>query len=291
MRTSMIRDHAPPIIDVLPPPAVKHLLAAPADDPPMPASATAVAGGRPVSSVAPSLSDEVVLLLLADIVPAWRAWGWWRIARGAQCWRGVPGLRLAKTLGSGFEGGFGLRPSVSRQGVFLVFSGPAEAERFLTTSPAVQAYRERADDFCVITLRAWSARGSWGGQTLSPSTAPPPADSRTAPVAALTRASIRPGRASAFWRLAPATQAAIESAPGCLLAVGLGEAPLLRQATFSLWTSVSAMDAYARSGAHLTAIREAHRAGYFSESMFVRFVPVSMRGRWKGSTYGDGPGA
>lgn len=232
------------------------------------------------------LSDEVVLLLLADIAPVWRPWGWWRIARGAQSWRGVPGLRLAKVMGSGFEGGFGLRPSVSRQGVFLVFAGQADADRFLATSSALQTYRDRADEFCVITLRAWSARGSWGGQSLSPSSAPPPDSGPAAPVAALTRASIRPGRASAFWRLAPATQSAIESAPGCVLAVGLGEAPLLRQATFSVWQSQAAMDAYARSGAHQDAIRASVQGDWFSESMFVRFVPLQLSGRWKGQLYG-----
>jgi hypothetical protein len=233
------------------------------------------------------LSDEVALLLLADIAAPWRAWGWWRIVRGAQCWRNVPGLRLAKVMGSGFEGGFGLRPSASRQGVFLVFASRPDADRFVATSPALRAYRDRSDDFCVITLRAWSARGSWGGQTLAPSVAAPPATGMAGPVAALTRASIRPRRAAAFWRMAPGTQASLDSAPGCLLAAGLGEAPLLRQATFSVWTSVAAMDAYARSGVHLAAIREAQRAGYFSESMFVRFVPVSMCGRWKGAAFAD----
>ena len=86
--------------------------------------------------------------------------------------------------------------------------------------------------------------------------------------------------------MAPAAQASLEAAPGCILAVGLGEAPLLRQATFSIWTSVQAMEAYARSGAHLDAIRAAHRGGFFSESAFVRFVPVAVQGRWKGHTLG-----
>ena len=66
------------------------------------------------------------------------------------------------------------------------------------------------------------------------------------------------------------------------MAVGLGEAPVLRQATFSLWQSQADMDRYARSGAHLQAIRAAYEGRYFSESMFVRFVPLLMRGRWKG---------
>jgi spheroidene monooxygenase len=67
---------------------------------------------------------------------------------------------------------------------------------------------------------------------------------------------------------------------GCRLAVGLGEAPLLRQATFSLWDSTAAMDAYARSGAHLEAIRHAYRDHYFTESMFVRFAVTARGGRW-----------
>jgi spheroidene monooxygenase len=67
--------------------------------------------------------------------------------------------------------------------------------------------------------------------------------------------------------------------------VGLGEAPLLRQATFSLWDSAQAMDAYARQGAHAAAIHGALREGWFSESMFVRFAPLSIEGRWHGKTF------
>ena len=64
-----------------------------------------------------------------------------------------------------------------------------------------------------------------------------------------------------------------------------GEAPLLRQATFSLWDDAQAMDAYARSGAHQQAIQGAHREGWFSESMFVRFAPLSIEGTWHGHSF------
>jgi hypothetical protein len=114
-------------------------------------------------------------------------------------------------------------------------------------------------------------------------TVQPPVDG---PVAALTRASIRPRHALKFWRLSPPAEAALARAEGCLLAVGLGEAPVLRQCTFSLWTGVEAMDRYARSGAHQQAIRAAYGGGYFSESMFVRFVPLQVRGSWQGRHHG-----
>jgi len=64
------------------------------------------------------------------------------------------------------------------------------------------------------------------------------------------------------------------------------EAPLLRHATFSLWRDAEAMDAYARAGAHQQAIRAAWQQQFFSESMFVRFAPLSVQGRWQGRDYG-----
>ena len=62
--------------------------------------------------------------------------------------------------------------------------------------------------------------------------------------------------------------------------------PCRQQATFSVWESQAAMDAYARSGAHLDAIRAAARDDYFSESMFVRFVPLRLVGTWHGRQHG-----
>jgi heme-degrading monooxygenase HmoA len=119
-----------------------------------------------------------------------------------------------------------------------------------------------------------------------PVVAEPPAPG-AGPIATLTRASIRPRTATQFWKLAPSTQAGLEQAPGCRLAVGLGEAPLVRQATFSLWESADAMERYARAGPHLAAVQAAHQQQFFSESMFARFHPYAAEGVWKGRRYPD----
>ena len=237
-------------------------------------------------------SDDVAVLLLADVVATSRLWGWSRIVLGATPLRGVPGLRLAKALGSGHEGGFGLRPSRSRQGLFALFSDEGSADAFIHTSATVRSYRHRCDEFLIAKLRATSSRGAWGGATMA-ATAPVMGAGQGQPgglaaagrVAALTRASIRPTRALQFWRHSPPSERALARAPGCQLAVGLGEAPVLRQATFSVWESQAAMDAYARSGAHLEAARGALAGDWFSESMFVRFVPLLLQGRWLGRAY------
>ena len=224
---------------------------------------------------------SVAVLVLANLQRSSRAWAFSRLVLGGRPLRGVPGLCFAKVLGSGENGGFGPTPSATHQGLFLVFNDEAAARNFIDTSPVLAAYRDRARELCVAVLRACSSKGSWAGAAMAVTAAAP----LSGPVAALTRASIRPLRATRFWRLSPPAERDLAAADGCLLAAGLGEAPLLRQATFSLWRSVADMDAYARSGAHQEAIRAAYDGGYFSESMFVRFVPLQLRGVWQGRRY------
>ncbi len=142
----------------------------------------------------------------------------------------------------------------------------------------MRSWQAHAAEWFWLELRAWQSRGQWGGQDL-PVSITAPIDG---PVAALTRASIRLGQARAFWSHSPAAERALERAQGCRLAVGLGEAPLLRQATFSLWDSVDAMDAYARSGAHRLAAQNAWRNQYFAETLFARFAVVDRGGSWSG---------
>lgn len=250
--------------------------------PPTQAERPVTAGGTAGEAAAPA--DAETVLFLIDVAPRARAWGLQRYVLGAWPLRGTPGLRLVKVLGSGHEGGFGLRPSGSRQGLLCVFDSRAAADAFVDQSPLAAEYRHNAREFFSVRLRAWSCRGSWSGVSV-PVAAEAPAPDAAVPLAALTRASIRPGSASAFWKMAPAAQDALEQAPGCRLAVGLGEAPLLRQATFTLWDSAASMDRYARSGAHLAALQAAYQQDFFSESMFVRFVPRQMEGRWKGRDY------
>jgi spheroidene monooxygenase len=228
-------------------------------------------------------ADAETVLILIDRADAARAWALQRYVLGSWPFRGLEGLMLVKVLGSGHDGGFVLRPSGTRQGLLCLFETAAQARHFLQDSPIVAEYRANAREFFATRLRAYSCRGSWSGVPV-PAVATPPARTE-GPIATLTRASIRPRSATAFWKMAPATQAGLEEAPGCRLAVGLGEAPLLRQATFSLWENSDSMERYARSGAHMAAIQAAQQQDFFSESMFVRFRPVEVEGVWKGRRY------
>lgn len=242
------------------------------------------AGGtlaQPSAVIPAAASNGTVVVVLADVRAASRWWGYGRFVFGRAALRRQPGVRFAKILGSGFDGGFGLKPSASRQGLLCLFDDPGQASAFLDASALVQAYRDHAREYLEVRLRPYSCRGSWDGVRFEPGVPPP----LHGPIAGLTRASIRPSLARQFWSKAPPAERSLAAAHGCLLAAGLGEAPLLRQATFTVWDSLASMDGYARTGAHMEAIRAARDGNYFSESMFVRFVPEGLRGTWKGRSY------
>jgi spheroidene monooxygenase len=252
----------------------------------------------------PTLHDPlsgVVVVLLADFLRQHQGWGWLRLVAGATPYKDVPGLTMVKVMGSGHGGGFSLRPSATHQGLICTFSHLDLALKFLD-SPAVQAYRSRARECWTGVLSVQSARGHWDKQAWQASSAQALGvwgdqaaqseglDGRpnSRPFAVLTRASIVPTKAMAFWRYAPAAQADLGQAPGCLLAMGLGEAPLVRQCTFSLWQDTAAMLQYAHQGAHQVASAAAYKHQFFSESLFVRMQVLQMAGVWQGRSF-DAP--
>jgi len=241
----------------------------------------------------------VVVVVLVNFQRQHQTWAWMRLVQGPAALKETPGLVFSKVMGSGADGGFGLRPSASHQGLITLFDHADQARAFLA-GPVVKAYRERAAEFWCGLLEVESARGLWDGQAWGATHASQLGshggaanddgvcqDSR--PLAALTRASIRPAKAMEFWRNAPATQTAMRTARGCTLAMGLGEAPLIRQCTFSLWTDTPAMLAYAHQGAHQQAIEAAYKHQYFSESLFVRMRLLEHHGRWPAPGKGPAP--
>jgi spheroidene monooxygenase len=236
----------------------------------------------------PQSVSGVVVVLLVDLLKAKRSWGWLRLAQGSLALKHVAGLLFAKVMGSGHEGGFVLRPSPSHQGLVLMFDQRAQAEAFLNSELCL-AYKKNAREWFSATLMIDSSRGSWNQVVWHPSfnahAHPPVTGPEQLPIATITRASIRSSSALAFWRYAPAAQADLQTATGCLLAMGLGEAPLLRQCTFSIWKDTASMVAYAQSGAHHSAIQAAYKHGFFSESMFVRMKVLSMNGHWQGCDF------
>jgi len=224
------------------------------------------------------MTNQTAVLALINIAAGSGGWGLSRYILGKYPFAGVPGLQFCKVLGSGFNGGFSTKPSLTKQGFFCVFDEPENADAFLKNAAILRAYQDHSNEMFTATLQAYSSRGSWSSFSMQ-DLAPKPIKG---PIASLTRASIRPTKATQFWSKAKPAEESINQAPGKILTAGLGEAPYLRQATFTIWNDEQSLDRYAQEGAHLAAIKAAYGNDYFSESMFTRFVVNSAQGVWQG---------
>ncbi|WP_245869534.1 spheroidene monooxygenase [Actinomadura meyerae] len=193
--------------------------------------------------------------------------------------RGLPFWRL---LGTGRGRSMSLGADLRRWALFAVWDGESALEEFLAASPVAARWREEAEESWHVRLAPLGSRGRWGGR--DPFAAAPPARRpRAGPVAVLTRASIRPSRLVAFYRSVSGVDAELRRRDGCLASIGVGEWPLARQATFSLWRDEAAMTRFAyRTDAHRSVIDRVRGEGWYAEELFARFTPYASEGTWDG---------
>jgi hypothetical protein len=148
-------------------------------------------------------------------------------------------------------------------------------------------WHRHADEGASLTLRPLSTRGSWDRQepfTVAPSSRTPSPHRWTGPVVVLTRSSLRMRRARSFYRAIPAVAADLRAAQGCRTAFGIGEAPLVRQGTVSVWDSADAMTEFAYgSDAHRAAVTATPTSGWYAEELFTRFALVDSSGTIDGT--------
>ncbi len=98
-------------------------------------------------------------------------------------------------------------------------------------------------------------------------------------VAAITRARIKWSQNFRFWNSVPPVTVSLKAAPGLVAAIGIGEAPIGLQGTFSLWESGAAIRDFAYKGAaHQKAIADTSAYNWYSEELFARFAVREVRG-------------
>jgi hypothetical protein len=142
-------------------------------------------------------------------------------------------------------------------------------------SSVVKRWRKNSIDEFRAVLEPISSHGQWAGK--EPFVAS--AKDWDGPVAAITRARIKWHQNFRFWRSVPPVTISLKSAPGLMAAIGIGEAPIGLQGTFSLWESSAAIKNFAYKGAaHQKAIADTATYNWYSEELFARFAVKDMRG-------------
>ena len=142
-------------------------------------------------------------------------------------------------------------------------------------SLVVKRWRKNSVDEFRAVLEPISSHGKWAGKEPFVATA----KDWTGPVAAITRARIKWHQNFRFWSSVPPVTMSLKSAPGLISAIGIGEAPIGLQGTFSLWESAAAIKEFAYKGAaHQKAIADTATYNWYSEELFARFAVKDVRG-------------
>jgi hypothetical protein len=194
--------------------------------------------------------------------------------------RHAGGLVFWRLLGSGRgrDTGFGIDPL--RTAVFAVWEDDAALDEFLDRSPMARRWT-RAEEAYTVRLRGLGGHGTWRGCDVVGELAP--AAPGPGPVAVLTRATVRLRSWRPFVAAGHAVSTEVGSAPGLLAVLGMGEAPLGRQATFSLWRDVTDARAFAYAAPrHVDAVRRTRLDGWYGEQLFARLRPYGSVGTWDG---------
>jgi hypothetical protein len=193
-------------------------------------------------------------------------------------------LRFAKLLGTGDGRTFDARDAdLRRWGVLTVWPSVAAATVVARPGGPLRAWRHAATEHWWALLHPLRVKGLWSGRQpfgTAPSQdhATEAADRRASrrpgePVAALTRAKLRWSRAPRFWRAIAPVNADLAPRDGLLLRMGIGEAPVGLQGTFSLWRDADALQAFAYAALpHRDVIRRSHNERWYAEELFARFA-------------------
>ena len=207
-----------------------------------------------------------------------------RLARGGQ-----PVFWRLLGTGRGSDTSVGVDPR--RTALFAVWEDDEALDVFLARSPIARRWHG-AEEAYTVRLRRVGGHGTWKGVHVldgmaGPVRAASAADAELAasprPVAVLTRATVRVRSWPAFVAAGRRVSAEVGTAPGLLAVVGIGEAPLGRQATFSLWRSTADAHAFAYGRPdHLDALRRTRAERWYGEQLFARFQPYGSVGTWDG---------
>lgn len=215
--------------------------------------------------------SESARLIFWRVPPRYVIWAFLRMALDRRLMR-KSGLSFWKLLGTGSGETFTVGDANPyRWGVLMVGAN----------FPEMHHWDRRAIARKEISIQPLAVNGSWSRR--NPFTTVRSIDQRSweGRVAAITRARIKWRHNRIFWSSVPPVNLALKSAPGLIEAIGIGEAPIGLQGTFSIWESPRAISDFAyRSTAHQEAIEATKRIGWYAEEMFARFAVTEESGDW-----------
>ena len=208
-----------------------------------------------------------------------KTWSMFKMISSRLNYPQYPGLQFFKPLGIGSGNGYQAWPDFEASGFFMVFDSFESAMNF-RKSKHFAGFLENSDESYGIMMRPISSRGSWSG--FDSWEIDENQKEYQGPICSLTRATLKPEFLYRFWKMVSPISSGQKEHKGLLFSQGVGEIPLLEQATFTIWETKKDLEEFGRSNFHGEAVREVYRLGGFKEQMFTRFEPLISEGTWNG---------
>ena len=185
------------------------------------------------------------------------------------------GVKFFKLLGTGKGVTFTPLDADAKRWGILVTIDESQIDNF-ESSKVLKQWRKIATSEYSAKLQPISSHGLWSKK--QPFT--PVADTWNGKIVAITRARIKWLENIKFWRAVPPVTKSLHESPGLINAIGIGEAPIGLQGTFSIWQDAASLRNFAYKGqAHAKAITATAENNWYAEELFARFALVAESGR------------
>jgi hypothetical protein len=217
--------------------------------------------------------SEVTVIYFWKIKPSKISFALLRMALDRGALRRMQGVRFAKMLGTGKGETFTPRDADAGRWGALIVIDKADLE-LLDNSKLVKTWRKNSITEVRYLLDPISSHGLWA--KVNPFAYA--ATKTEGEVIAITRARIKWFQNFRFWRAVPPVTQSLHSSPGLIETIGIGEAPIGLQGTFSHWRTGADLRNFAYKGAaHQGAIAATERHQWYAEELFARFAVREIR--------------
>jgi len=205
--------------------------------------------------------SQIVTFSFFRVSSKWEAFK--KMGQSSSLTKDLPGASFGKMLGTGAGNGFSIFPDLSLYGLLLIWPDVQTAKRGLSDSTELRFWFEDATSYGTLFMETCKVHGTWDGKQ--------PFDVVTSP-----------SHLFSFWKDVPSVSKSLNQSPeGLYSANGVGEWPLIQQATFSVWQNVSFVENYAYHGEkHRNMVAKTRKTGWYAEELFARFHILEVSGNW-----------
>ena len=184
------------------------------------------------------------------------------------------GLKFIKLFGTGSNEGFSLIPDFSSYVIISSWKNDHYRKKFIDENNIINEIISRSSKRVEIKIDPYNFTGSWKGISPFKNVS----SYNGGKIIVLTRARVKLNKLINFLVNTSLAAKSIKSQDGAEFYKGIGELPIIEQATISIWMSEQSMRDYAYSDKnHLKIINKARKGKWYSEELFVRSNILSLK--------------